>query len=80
MQMLGAYVLFLLALAAVGLAIIFGAIVSVAAYEGIAWMRSQPQYHAWGHWVLEEFARGRIWIENEFQSLRRELRITLFHT
>lgn len=71
MQILAAYVMFLLVIVAVGLAIVFGAVVSLAIYEAMASMRSRAVLHNW--------EGARIFIDNKFRKFRRELSVPLFH-
>ena len=68
MQTLAAYVMLLLVMVAVGLTIIFGAVVSLAIYEGIASMKSRPEFQAWQHSLPQGL-----------RNLGRELREPLFH-
>ena len=71
MQTLAAYVMFLLVMIAVGLAIIFGAVVSLAIYEAMASMRSRALFRNW--------ERARVFIDNKFRQFRREISVPLFH-
>ena len=71
MQTLAAYVMFLLVMVAVGLAIVFGAVVSLAIYEAVASMKSRA--------VLNNWERARIFIDNKFRKFRREISASLFH-
>ena len=77
MQTLAAYLIFLLVVVAVGLATILGAILTLASYEGIAWMKSRPEFRLWGRSLLEASAHARAYIENEFSILSRAIRTQL---
>ena len=71
MQTLAAYTIFLLGMVAVGLAVIFGAVVSLVVYEGIASMKSRAVFNKW--------ERARIFIDDKLRQFSRELHAPLFH-
>ena len=71
MQILAAYVMFLLVMVAVGLAIVFAAVVSLVIYEAMASMKSRAVFNNW--------QRARIFIDNKFRKFRREISVPLFH-
>jgi len=79
-QTLAEYVIFLLVIAGIGVAIIFGAIFSLAAYAGIAWMKSRPGFRIWQRSISEESARTAARIANQLHVVQRVLRAPLFHT
>ena len=70
MQTLAAYVIFLLFMVAVGLAIIFGAVVALAVYEGIDSIKSRPEFRTWERSMLERVGRACLRIENHFHVAR----------
>ncbi|HWF39528.1 MAG TPA: hypothetical protein VG322_13470 [Candidatus Acidoferrales bacterium] len=79
MQTLAAYVIFLLIVAAVGLAIIFGAILIVAIGEAVAWLQTLPALRRWEQSVLNATIRARTLIDKEFTGLRGNLHVPHFH-
>ena len=79
MQTLAAYFIFLLVVVAVGLATILGAIVTLAAYEGIAWMKSRPGFHRWKGVVLQALVLARARIGSGLHVVGQEIHVQLVH-
>lgn len=79
MQTLGAYLIFLLVVAAVGLAIILSAVAVLMICEGLAWAQSRPEVRIWEHSVLDGLARAGVSLQNEFNVLRRAIHVGAHH-
>jgi ABC-type antimicrobial peptide transport system permease subunit len=79
-QTLAAYVIFLLVIMGIGVAIIFGAIFSLVAFAGIAWMKSRPGFRTCQRSISEGLARIAARIGNQLHVVQRVLRAPLFHT
>jgi hypothetical protein len=77
MQTLAAYLIFLLVIVAIGLGIVFIAVVGLAAYQGMEWMKSSPAIRAFERSTFEMFLRGWNWMENELHFLREAVRVRL---
>ena len=77
MQTLAAYLLFLLVIVAVGLGIVVIALVSLAAYEGTEWVKSNRAFCSFQRSFFEMVSRGRSWMENELHILREAVRVRL---
>jgi hypothetical protein len=77
MQTLAAYLIFLLVIVAVGLGIVFIAVMALAAYEGMEWMKSSPAFRVFERSAFEIVSRGRSWIERELHGLREAVRVRL---
>jgi hypothetical protein len=78
-QTLAAYLSFLLVVIVVGLGIIFGTIVGLLTYEGIAWMKSRQKLRFWERSVIGAFVLVRPGIEDAFGILGRSIRVQIFH-
>ena len=76
MQTLAAYVIFLLVITGIGLAIILGAIFSLVASTGLAWMKSRSGFRIWQSSISGGLTRAGACIQNELQVLKR---VPVFH-
>ena len=75
MQTLAAYSMFLLIIVAVGLAIIASVFIILAGYEGMAWMKSRPEFQLWQRTVAKALVRAGTRVENEFGILCRAIHL-----
>ena len=75
MQTLAAYLIFLLVVMVVGLAIVFGAIITLTAYEVMAWIKERPGFRRWQGKIVKAL---RDQVERKFPKLRQGISI-YFH-
>ena len=73
MQILAAYLIFLLVVVAVGLATIVAAIAVLLISGGIAWVIDRPGFCRLEKTIVEALAPARARIEQEFDNLHRAI-------
>ena len=80
MQTLGAYLIFLLVVAAVGLATVVAAIAGLAISVGIASVKDSPGFRRWERTAIETLIPIGVRIEQQFRSLHRPVRTQVVET
>lgn len=73
MQILAAYLIFLLIVVGVGLATIVAAIAALLISGGIAWVKDRPGFCRLEKTIIEALVPARARIEQEFDNIHRAI-------